>query len=214
MSHLACGDNPNDPMNVRQRTAFLKLAAELPPARRSLAASAGILLGPDFRLDLVRPGIALYGGNPFSGQSNPMEPVVRLYGRIAAIGEAEAEETVGYGATRMLTRSTRYATVAVGYADGFFRALGAPDRHEGAYAYIDEHPISILGRVSMDLIVFDVTDVPEAKLERGGLVELIGPHVPLEEVAARAGTINYEILTSLGPRYHRIYTGTKSNEKI
>jgi alanine racemase len=212
MSHLACGDDASDPMNARQRATFLALASELPPARRSLAASGGIFLGPDFRLDLVRPGIALYGGNPFSTQSNPMEPVIRLFGRIAAIGEAEVEETVGYGATRMLTRRTRYATVSVGYADGYFRALGAPDRHEGGCAYIGEHRIPLLGRVSMDLIVFDVTDVPEAKLERGGFVELLGPRFTVEDAATRAGTINYEVLTSLGPRYHRIYIGAKSGE--
>lgn len=212
MSHLACGDDLNDSMNARQRTAFLALANELPPARRSLAASGGIFLGPDFRLDLVRPGIALYGGNPFSGQTNPMEPVIRLYGRIATLGEAEAEETVGYGATKMLARRTRYATVSVGYADGYFRALGAPDKHQGSCAYIGEYRAPILGRVSMDLIVFDVTDVPETLLKRGGFVELYGPHFTIEDAATRAGTVNYEMLTSLGPRYHRIYIEAKSSE--
>lgn len=211
MSHLACGDELHA-KNAAQRDAFCAAAAYLPKAPRSLAASGGILLGPDFHFDLVRPGIALYGGNPFAGRPNQMEPVMRLYGRIAGIGEAQAGETVGYGAGRTLTRRTRYATVCVGYADGYFRTFGSSDAREGACAHVGAHRMPILGRVSMDLLVFDATDVPDEALARGGLAELIGPHFTLDEAATCAGTISYEVLTSLGPRYHRIYIDGKSGD--
>jgi alanine racemase len=207
ISHLACADTPEHPKNAAQRAAFSSLAAQLPPARRSLANSAATLLGPDYAFDLVRPGIALYGGNPFAARANPMEPVIRLYGRIAQLGVAEAGETVGYGAARTLTRRTRYATVTAGYADGYFRALGSSGDHEGATAWLGEHALPILGRVSMDLIVFDITDVPENAAQRGGLVELIGERFTVDDAARLAGTIPYEVLTSLGSRYRRIYIG-------
>lgn len=207
MSHLACADEPDHGKNTAQLAAFQKLSGRFPPIRRSLANSAGIFLGPEYAFDLARPGIALYGGNPYASQPNPMEPVIRLYGRIAQIGEAQAGETVGYGAGKTLTRPTRYITVTTGYADGYFRSLGSTDDRDGARAFIDGHVLPILGRVSMDLIVFDATDMPAGKLMRGGFAELIGPHFTLDEAAACAGTIGYELLTSLGKRYHRIYTG-------
>jgi alanine racemase len=210
MSHLVCADTPEHPKNPRQREDFADFAAQLQAgAPLSLANSAGIFLGPAYAFDLVRPGIALYGGNPFSGRPNPMEPVVTLYGRIAQIGEADAGETVGYGAGLTLMRRTRYATVSVGYADGYFRALGSRDGHPGAAAFLGDHALPILGRVSMDLIVFDITDVPAAQVVRGGFVELIGRNYTVDDAAAQAGTIAYEILTSLGPRYTRIYLGAE-----
>jgi alanine racemase len=205
MSHLACADTPDHPKNAAQLAAFTLITAQLPPMRRSLANSAATLTGGDCRFDLVRPGIALYGGNPFAARANPMEPVVRLYGRIAQVGVAEAGETIGYGAARTLTHRTRYATVAAGYADGFFRWLGSADDHEGATGWLGEHPLPILGRVSMDLIVFDVTDVPETLAQRGRLVELIGERFTVDDAATLAGTIPYEVLTSLSQRYHRVY---------
>jgi alanine racemase len=139
MSHLACADTPDDPKNAAQREAFLRFCAGLPPAPLSLANSAGTFLGPNFHFDLTRPGIGLYGGNPFSSRPNPMEPVIRLYGRILQIENANAGETVGYGASLQLTRPTRYVTVSVGYADGYLRALGSSDQHRGAIAHIDGH---------------------------------------------------------------------------
>ena len=205
MSHLACADTPGHPKNAAQRHDFASFALLLPQTRLSLANSAGVFLGPDFRFDLVRPGIGLYGGNPFAGLPNPMEPVVSLYGRIAQIGEADAGETIGYGGALRLQRRTRYVTVSTGYADGYFRLLGSSDAHTGALAYIGDRPLPILGRVSMDLIMFDVTDIPPELALRGGFVELIGPHFTVDNAAALAGTIAYEMLTSLGPRYHRIY---------
>jgi len=210
MSHLACADTPDNPKNAAQREDFMPFAAQLPPAPLSLANSAGIFLGAGFRLDLVRPGIALYGGNPFAGRPNPMEPVIRLYGRIAQIGEAEAGETIGYGASLRVARRTRYAAIAVGYADGYVRALGSSDSRQGAVAHIDGERLPILGRVSMDLIVFDVTGIAPERVTRGGFVELIGDRFTVDDAAALAGTIGYEILTNLGPRYHRIYTGAVS----
>jgi alanine racemase len=173
----------------------------------SLANSAGIFLGADFHFDLVRPGIALYGSNPFAARPNPMTPLVRLYARILQIGEADAGETVGYGASLELQRRTRYATVSVGYADGYFRKLGSSDGQRGAIGWLDGRALPILGRVSMDLAVFDVTDLPEASAQRGGFIELIGPHFTVDDAAGLAETIGYEILTSLGSRTTRVYIG-------
>jgi alanine racemase len=213
ISHLACADTPDDPRNAGQRSAFAALADQLPAMRRSLANSAGCFLGPDYAFDLVRPGIALYGGNPFADRPNPMEPVIRLQGRIAQLGEAERGETIGYGATRTALRRTRYVTVATGYADGYFRALGSTDARDGAVGFIGEHALPILGRVSMDLIVFDITDLPDGVAERGGLVELLGERFTIDDAAALVGTIPYEVLTSLGNRYQRIYTGLENGDE-
>jgi alanine racemase len=210
MSHLACADTPDHPKNAEQRSRFTGFAAALPPTPLSLANSAGIFLGKDFRFDLVRPGIALYGGNPFVGLANPMQPAIRLYARIVQIGEAAAGETVGYGAALRLKRPTRYITAAVGYADGYFRALGSADARPGARAYLDDRPLPILGRVSMDLIVFDVTDLPPDSVRRGGFIELIGPNFTVDDAGALAGTMAYEILTNLGSRYTRLYLGAES----
>ncbi len=207
MSHLACGDTPDDPKNDDQRAHFQSFIEKLPSARASLANSAGIFLGKPYHFDLVRPGVALYGGNPFSERANPMEPVVRLYGRVMQTGEAKAGETVGYGAALKLARDTRYATIAIGYADGFFRSLGSSNERLGAVAYAGKHPAPILGRVSMDLTVFDITDIPEAAVQRGGFLELIGRHFTVDDAGACAGSMAYEILTSLSRRCHRIYFG-------
>lgn len=208
MTHLACSDTPDNPKNENQLTQFQSFVEKLPPVRTSLANSAGVLIGKPYHFDLVRPGIALYGGNPFSDRTNPMEPVVRLFGRVIQTGEAEAGETVGYGATLQLKRDTRYATVAIGYADGYFRKLGSnDDRLYGAVAYAGEHPAPILGRISMDLTVFDITDLPDGTVERGGFLELIGERFTVDDAGICAGTFAYEILTSLGRRCHRIYLG-------
>jgi alanine racemase len=208
MSHLACGDTPDHPKNDDQRAQFQAFIDMLPPTRASLANSAGVFLGEPWHFDLVRPGVALFGGNPFSDRANPMEPVVSLYGRVMQIGEARAGETVGYGAAFRLTRNTRYATVAIGYADGYFRTLGSSDdRALGAVAHAGEHPAPILGRVSMDLTVFDITGLPANSVQRGGFLELIGKNFTVDDAGACAGSMAYEILTSLSRRCHRIYLG-------
>lgn len=205
MSHLACADEPLNPKNVAQRSRFTEVASFFPGVMSSLANSGGIFLDPQFHFDLVRPGIALYGGRPSSAGANPMEPVIWLFGRISEKSWAPAGATVGYNAAQTLKRNTRIATATVGYADGYFRALSASDARAGALGFIGEHPLPLLGRVSMDLITFDATDVPEQAIRRGGWIELLGDHVTVDELASFAGTIGYEVLTSLSRRYHRVY---------
>ena len=207
MSHLACADEPEHPKSEVQRKTFDRLRALLPKAIASLANSAGILLGPAYAYDLVRPGIALYGGKPQHHGNHDFAPVVHLKGRILQVRDVPAGETVGYGATRTLTRASRVAIVSVGYADGFFRSLSAKDGDVGFVAYAGGRAAPILGRVSMDLITLDVTGVPEPASGRGEWVELIGPNVPTQTLAHHAGTIDYEVLTNLGTRAFRRYIG-------
>lgn len=207
MSHLACADMPEHPKSEAQRSVFNRLRARLPKTLASLANSAGILLGRPFHYDVVRPGIALYGGSARSHGDSEFAPVLRLDARIAQLRDVPAGETVGYGATRTVKRHTRVATLAVGYADGLFRALSMGDDEERHVVYLGPHPAPILGRVSMDLITVDVTGVPEHFARRGAWVEVIGPHVSLQTLAAHAGTIDYEILTNLGSRAVRRYRG-------
>jgi alanine racemase len=207
MSHLACADEPEQPKSATQRKIFDELRARLPRTLASLANSAGILLGRAYTYDVVRPGIALYGGKPQPRATHEFVPVVHLKGRILQVRNVPAGETVGYGATRTLRRPSRVATVSVGYADGFFRSLSTKDGETGFVAYAGPHAAPILGRVSMDLITIDVTDVPEAHSARGGWVELMGPHVTAQALAHHAGTIDYEVLTNLGARAFRRYIG-------
>jgi alanine racemase len=207
MSHLACSDEPEHTKNEVQRKAFDALRAKLPKAAASLANSAGILLGRAYHYDLVRPGIALYGGKASHAAASRFARVVQLAGRVLQVRDVPPGETVGYGATRTLKRHSRVATIAVGYADGVFRALSVADNREGLQVHFGSHPAPLIGRVSMDLITADVTDVPRELARRGAWVELIGTHVAAHEVAAHAGTIDYEVLTNLGTRAARRYTG-------
>ena len=207
MSHLACADEPDHAKNETQRKTFDSLRAKLPKAPASLANSAGILLGRAYHYDLVRPGIALYGGKARRTGADRFAPVVELSGRILQVRDVPAGETVGYGATRALKRPSLIATLAVGYADGFFRSLSVADGKQGLQVYLGPHPAPLLGRVSMDLITVDVTDVPEEHAKRGAWVELIGKQIPAHHLAAHAGTIDYEVLTNLGARARRRYTG-------
>ncbi len=207
MSHLACADDPDSPMTEAQRVAFDELKSMLPSAPASLANSAGILSGPSYHYDLVRAGVALYGGLARSGQANPMQPVVSLHGRIAQIRHLEKGETIGYGATYKAKASMTIATVSLGYADGFSRLLSASDHDSGATAYIGDYAAPLVGRVSMDLITLDVTHIPADLVSRGAFVELIGPHIGVDHIADLAQTIGYEVLTSLGTRTERVYVG-------
>jgi alanine racemase len=207
MSHLACSDEPGHPKNETQRQTFDTLRARLPEAPASLANSGGILLGRDYLYDLVRPGIALYGGDPRQEGKDPFRPVVHLKGRILQLRQVAPGETIGYGATRSFKRPARVAVVSVGYADGIFRALSTKDGEDGFIAYAGPHPAPILGRVSMDLITLDVSHVPDEAARRGAWVELIGPNVPAHVMARHAGTIDYEVLTNLGRRALRRYIG-------
>jgi alanine racemase len=205
MSHLACADTLGSPMNARQKAAFDALRAMLPDAPASLSNSAGTLLGADYRYDLVRPGIALYGGRAIDGRPNPAAKVVRVESRILQIREASPGDVVGYGATYTLARPSRIATIATGYADGFLRSITGPIGRPPPPAYIGGYPAPIVGRVSMDLVTLDVTDVPPELAQRGAWAELIGRHVQVDDLADSSGTIGYEVLTRLGPRFQRIY---------
>ncbi|MGQ0675132.1 MAG: alanine racemase [Rhodospirillales bacterium] len=207
MSHLACADEPDHRLNRRQRDAFRAALTLVPGVRASLAASSGIFLGRDFHFDLARPGVALYGANPLPGKPNPMAQVVGLKARILQVRDVDRGETVGYGAAHRFIRRRRIATVGVGYADGFLRSLS----NRGC-AMLGGVPAPIVGRVSMDLITLDVSDAPGALQRAGETVELIGPGRTIDDVAAEAGTIAYEILTSLGPRYERRYSGEPGSE--
>lgn len=211
MSHLACADEPSHPMNEAQRGLFDRLRAKLPPAPASLSNSGGTFLGPQYHYDLVRPGIAVYGGRAFEGAENPMAPVVSLSARILQLRDADPGDVVGYGATFKVTRPSRMATIACGYADGFLRALSGPSGHPGPVGYIGPHPVPVVGRVSMDLITVDVTDVPVALAQRGNWVEVVGGRVTLDDLTDRAGTIGYELLARLSKRVHRIYEGQSSS---
>ncbi len=229
MSHLAAAEEPANPLNARQLAAFNNARARLGPCLReagapasrsrtegrsgrrrqagvdapaSLANSSGIFLGPDYHFDLARPGAALYGIAPQAGVPNPMTQVVRLQGKILQVRDVDSPMTVGYGATHRVRAKGRIATVGVGYADGYFRALG-----NRGHAYIGETRVPVVGRVSMDLITIDVSKVPPDQAVPGGFVDLISDRHPVDALAEEAGTIGYEILTALGRRYHRIYSG-------
>ena len=191
MSHLACADEPSHPMNAYQLDIFRQMTDGC-GVPRSLAATGGILLGPDYHFDLTRPGVGLYGGLPFAEAA----PVVRLDLPVVQVRDLTEGEVVGYGNAWQASRPSRIATVSSGYADGLIRALS--DRatlwHEGV-------PCPLVGRVSMDLITCDVTDLSEVPQSLG----ILGPEQTVDDLAAAAGTIGYEILTSLGARYSRRY---------
>ena len=203
MSHLAAADTPEHPLNRKQLTAFRAVRTLLPDIPASLANSAGIFLGRDFHFDLVRPGVALYGAAAAAGVS-PLRPVVTLEARVLQVRDGKRGETVGYGATETLERPARIAIVGVGYADGYHRRAGSSDRRRGARARLHGQDAPIVGRVSMDLIALDVTDIHGG--ERGDWAELFGPNIPVDEVADAADTIGYELLTGLGRRYARSYS--------
>ncbi|KZK78515.1 Alanine racemase, biosynthetic [Pseudovibrio sp. W64] len=206
MSHLACADTPDHELNAKQLDRFQRVCELFPGARKSLSNSAGIFLGADYHFDMVRPGIALYGGNPVPDDSNPMLPVAHVLAEIISLREVPTGDPVGYGASRVTPRKSRIATINAGYADGLHRLVGSSDdQPDGARVYIGGHFAPIFGRVSMDMIAVDVTDIPEEHLSRGAPVEIMGAHVNVDELANFAQTIPYELLCSLGARYTRHY---------
>jgi alanine racemase len=206
MSHFACADEPEHAKNKEQIEAFKAVTAKFPGVPASLCNSAGLLAFPEAHFDLVRPGISLYGGRALVSGENPMQPVVKLQARVITVRDAKAGETVGYGARLKLARDSKLAVISAGYADGIFRAAGSSDNKKGAEAIVGGTRCSIAGRISMDLIAIDVTDVPAAKIKRGDLITLIGDGITVDDLAAHARTIGYEVLTSLGRRWKRIYT--------
>lgn len=203
MSHLACADEPSHEMNQQQIEAFSAIAKKFPGIPASLCNSAGLLAFPEAHFDLVRPGVSLYGGRALNAGENPMQPVVKLQARVVTVREAKAGTTVGYGARLKLSRDSKLAIISAGYADGIFRAAGSSDNKKGAEAVVGGVRCNVAGRISMDLIAIDVTDVPNVK--RGDLVTLLGDGITVDDLAGHARTIGYEVLTSLGRRWKRIY---------
>ena len=199
MSHLASADEPGNSMNARQRGAFTGRAQLLhglaPDARLSLGATGGALLGPDYHFDLTRPGVGLYVGEPFLEAST----VVHLHAPLLQVREIGVGDSVGYGSTWTAKRPSRIGVLGLGYADGFFRLS------KGLQLFLDGRPVPLVGRVSMDMITVDLTDAPEPA--PGAMVEVLGPHQSVDDLAKGIGTTGYEVLTSLGPRYARRYVG-------
>jgi alanine racemase len=211
MSHLASADMTGHETTPDQRDRFADRTArfikawltlglgELP--RRSLANSAGVLTGEDYHFDMVRPGIGLYGANPFVDQPNPMSNVIRLRGRVMQIRDISPPDSVGYGGTYAVTGPARIATVDVGYADGFLRAFG----NERMDAVINGHKVPIVGRVSMDSHALDITALPLDACTVGAMVDLLGGPVSLDDAIKETDLSGYELLTLLGRRYNRAY---------
>jgi alanine racemase len=207
MSHLACAEIPDHPMNDRQIRLFREIRILYRGVASSLANSSGIFLGGGAYCDLVRPGVALYGVNPTPGRANPMRPVVELKGRVIQVRAVNKGESVGYGAASTTTRPSRIAIVAVGYADGYLRSASAAKGKPAGQVIIAGNRCPIAGRVSMDVLAADVTDLPDGTVRRGDFATLIGDGMSVDDVAAAMGTIGYEVLTHLGRRYHRVYKG-------
>jgi alanine racemase len=200
MSHLARADEPHEAANEAQRLEFERLRKLLPPAPASLANSSGIFLGPAYHYDLARPGAALYGVNPTPDEANPMLPVIQIHAKVAQTRAVEKGAGIGYGHTLLAQGPLRLATISFGYGDGWHRRAASAAWFEGVR-------LPFVGRVSMDSIILDISALPPGRLSEGDLVELIGPSQSVDDAAGHAGTIGYEILTSLGARFHRRYLG-------
>jgi alanine racemase len=199
MSHLACASDAAHPMNAAQLALFNEARALFPDARASLANSAGVFLGPDYHFDLVRPGIALYGGvSVTGGDPVSLRAVASLFAPVVQLREVPPGGAVGYGADWIAPRTSRIAIVAAGYADGVLRAAAA-----GGFALAGGLPL--VGRISMDMLAIDVTDAPG--VEVGQEIELFGDATSINDLAAAAGTIPYEILTRISARAERVYLG-------
>jgi alanine racemase len=207
MSHLACAESLNHPLNAKQVATFREIASLYSGVPASLSNSSGVYLGPQFQFDMVRPGAALYGINPTPEADNPMQPVVELKARIVQLRNVERGDSVGYGGTWTARRPTKLAIVSAGYADGYFRAASANDGTRGAEVVIAGKRCPVAGRISMDLMAVDITDLPDKTARRGHMVTLIGDGITVDELAHHFGSIGYEVLTSLGSRYARIYKG-------
>ncbi len=209
MSHLACASTPNHPLNKAQLDRFSSalntFRTKFPDAKGTLANSSGIFLGDAWHSQMVRPGAALYGIAPQDKAANPMLPVVRLQARILQVRRVDSTETVGYGATFRAADGAKLATVSIGYADGFHRSLS-----NAGSARLDDIAVSVAGTVSMDLLTFDVSDVPESMAVPGALIDILSTAHRVDDLAEEAGTIGYEILTSLGQRYARRYLPAKA----
>jgi alanine racemase len=199
MSHLACSSDPKHHKNKLQRDLFIQASGKFPNAALSLSASGGVLMGKDYHFDLIRPGIALYGGSPFDEDEPRLKPVAALRAPVLQLRNAAPGETVGYAATHKIDRNTRLATVALGYGDGFPRTGSGRSG-----AYIGGGHAKIAGRVSMDLISLDVTNLKNS-VKIGDAATFFGEEISLFEAADAYGAISYELLTGLGARVDRRY---------
>jgi len=203
MSHFACADEHEEPMTAKQATLFAGIAAHFPNTPKSLANSSGLFANNAYHYDMVRPGYALYGGNPAPHTLNPMKPAVHLSARVLQMRECKKGDTIGYGGSYAFNKDTRIATIALGYADGFLRSASSDPSKPNAKVYVGDTPCDVIGRVSMDLVTIDASNAPH--LRAGDNVEILGHHQSVDDLAAASGTIGYEILTSLGARYKRSY---------
>lgn len=200
MSHFACADEKDHPLNTLQADRFAALAAHFPAAEKSLCNSSGLFRNKDWHHDVVRIGYALYGGNPTPETNNPMQSVVTLEVPVLQIRAVKKGESIGYGASHVFDHDTTTATIGVGYADGFLRSAS-----NSARVYWNGQACPVIGRVSMDLVTIDLGGVNGPPPVPGDFIEIIGPHQGVDDLATAAGTIGYEILTSLGTRYARLY---------
>ncbi len=205
LSHLACASDPKHPTNKAQFNKFSQLTDKFNSKRFSLSASSGIFLGKNYHFDLVRPGIAIYGGNPTPSLPNPMKQVIQLKGKIVQTSRVSKGQTIGYGATFKATVPKDVATISIGYSHGVMRSLSNTGR-----VWISEFEAPILGRISMDLITVDISKIPSELTSIGTCVNLFGAHQTVDQVAKKAGTIDYEILTGLGQTSNKEYVGENS----
>jgi alanine racemase len=205
MSHLACADEPNHPMNARQIAVLRDIRLMFRGIPISMANSSGIFLGASAHFDVVRPGVALFGANPTPDARNPMEPAVELKARVAQLRSVERGTTVGYNATWTAKHAARLAIATVGYADGYPRPVGTSDTLTGGQALVAGRRCPVVGRVSMDMLAVDITGVPDNAVKRGDFITLIGDQITLDEFAAWSRTITYDVLTRFGQRYHRVW---------
>lgn len=206
MSHFACADIPTHEKNRTQLALFNSLLTQFPGIPASIANSAGMMTARENHFQMVRPGIALYGGRAVSGRRNPMSRVVTLEAPILMVRDARTGETVGYGASYTLSRDSRLAVLGIGYADGFFRSLSGTNTHQGGKVAIRGKVVPVIGRVSMDLVIADITELRDDIPVAGEMAEILGPNISVDEQADACGTIGYEILTALkGGRYQRRY---------
>ena len=209
MSHFACSDEPHHPMNERQRHHFIKATKHFTSAKKTLANSHGIYLGKHMHFDQVRPGRALYGTNGLSGLKNALS----LHAPIIQLRSIDSDCTVGYGATHRVQEGMRLAALAYGYADGLHRTFSNHDQAEAHHVYLHGIAVPIMGRVSMDLMIVDVSLVPEHLVHVGAMVEIAGPHRSIDDFAAQIGTIGYELMTQIGPRVERRYINSSGEAK-
>lgn len=205
MSHLAFSQDPDHEMNRRQLATFQRLSALLPDVPASLAGSGAAMAGPEYHFDMIRPGIGLYGGNPYADRANPFESVAHLEGRILQIHKIDSGESVGYGATHIAEKPTRIAIVGTGYSGGYGRGFD-----NVGYAMLDGVRLPILGRVSMGSVAMDVGECPEGSARPGRMVSLLGGGVSLDDASKGSGRSPYEILVTLGLQQNRVYVGSES----